>query len=98
MAQTLGAVRSADFILHIVDLSSMNRQLAPVGNIIDHEIYHYGAARQNYIILANKTDLPAANDNLPITVANFPGVQVLPISALHSDGFKEVKAYVARNL
>lgn len=97
MAQTLGLVRCADFILHIIDLSRM-RKSDVQDQQIDQEIYQYGIARQNYIMLANKTDLPMVKENVARLSAEFPHAQVIPISALYSDGFKEVKAYVARNI
>lgn len=97
MAQTLGLVRCADFILHIIDLSRM-RKSEVQDQQIDQEIYQYGIARQNYIMLANKTDLPMVKENITRLSAEFPHAQVIPISALYSDGFKEVKAYVARNI
>lgn len=97
MAQTLGLVRCADFILHIIDLSRM-RKSEVQDQQIDQEIYQYGIARQNYIMLANKTDLPMVKENVTRLSAEFPHAQVIPISALYSDGFKEVKAYVARNI
>lgn len=101
MAQTLGAVRSANFILHIVDLSRMNSPLidnSVCSGTIDQEIYWYGMTKMNYIILANKIDIPNAQENLHKATAAFPKATVLPISALHNDGFKEVKAFVARNI
>ncbi len=97
MAQTLGLVRCADFILHIIDLSRMRKNEVQ-NQQIDQEIYQYGIARQNYIMLANKTDLPMVKENITRLSAEFPHAQVIPISALYSDGFKEVKAYVARNI
>lgn len=97
MAQTLGLVRCADFILHIIDLSRMRKNEVQ-DQQIDQEIYQYGIVRQNYIMLANKTDLPMVKENIIRLSAEFPHAQVIPISALYSDGFKEVKAYVARNI
>lgn len=97
MAQTLGLVRCADFILHIIDLSRMRKNEVQ-DQQIDQEIYQYGIARQNYIMLANKTDLPMVKETITRLSAEFPHAQVIPISALYSDGFKEVKAYVARNI
>lgn len=101
MAQTLGAVRSANFILHILDLSRMNcplisNSLSP--GTIDEEIYYYGITKMNYIILANKIDLPSAQENLEKIATIFPKATVLPVSALYNNGFKEVKAFVARSI
>lgn len=98
MAQTLGLVRCADFIMHVIDLSRMRKSEVPGNNQIDQEIYQYGTVRQNYIMLANKTDLPMVKESITRLTAEFPQAQIIPISALYSDGFKEVKAYVARNI
>ena len=100
MAQTLTVIRSADFILHIVDLERNIRQDNPGSllGVIDQEIYQYGITRMNYIILANKIDLPAAKENLQKTIVGFPRATVLPVSALYTNGFKEVKAFVSRNI
>lgn len=101
MAQTLGAVRSANFILHILDLSRMNYPLISNSlsiSTIDKEIYYYGITKMNYIILANKIDLPSAQENLEKVATTFPKATVLPVSALYNNGFKEVKAFVARNI
>jgi len=94
MAQTLKLLRYADYIIHIVDLSTVNKE----PHSIDMEIYNYGIARQNYLMLANKIDLPSAKENLGRLSAQFPQTSVLPISALYNLGFKEVRAYVARNV
>lgn len=98
MAYTLSAVRSADFVIHIVDLSRFTSDTSLSQSGIDYEIYHYGISRRNYIILANKTDLPVAASNVTKVVSDFAQAHVIPISALHLSGFKEVKAYVARNV
>lgn len=98
MAQTIGLLRSADFILHIIDLSLMNKEYAANKASIDYEFYNYGIARNTYILLGNKFDLGSAKDNLPRLTSVFSKAIVVPISALYSQGFREVKAYVARNI
>ena len=94
MAQTLKLLRYADFIIHIVDLSAVSKE----PNTIDTEIYSYGVVRQNYIMLANKIDMPMAKGNICRLEAFYPKATVLPVSALYNLGFKEVKACVARNV
>lgn len=94
MAQTLKLLRYADYIIHIVDLSTVEKEQ----HTIDIEIYNYGVARQNYIMLANKVDLPAAKENLHRLSALFPQASIMPVSAIYNLGFKEVRAYVARNV
>nr|WP_092067843.1 GTPase domain-containing protein [Dendrosporobacter quercicolus]NSL46807.1 GTPase domain-containing protein [Dendrosporobacter quercicolus DSM 1736]SDL64598.1 50S ribosome-binding GTPase [Dendrosporobacter quercicolus] len=98
MAQTIGFMRSADFILHIVDLSLLTKDYLNNTGSIDHHLYDYGVSRHNYLLLANKIDLPGARDNLSRLTAAFVQACIIPVSALHSHGFKEVKAYVSRNI
>jgi len=54
--------------------------------------------RNSYTILANKIDLPSAQDNMTKLAYLFPKAHAIPVSALLSQGFKEVKACVARNI
>jgi predicted GTPase len=98
MAQTLSLIRGSDFIVHIVDLSRISDASLTSEADIDREIYRYGVARDRYILLANKLDLPAARANIPRLAAAFSQTTVVPISALHSQGFTEVKAFVANNV
>lgn len=98
MAQTLSLLRCADFIFHIVDVSGITKEYLNNPNMIDHEIYNYGIVRTRYTILANKIDLPSAQSNLTKLTYLFPKANAIPVSALLSQGFKEVKACVARNL
>ena len=95
MSQTLNLLRSADYILHIIDAASLGSN-SP--STIDQEIYNYGMVRKCYSILANKMDLPAANSNLTTLTRLFPQGDIIPVSSLFSQGFKEVKACVARNI
>lgn len=98
MAQTLNFLRSADFVFHIVDLSLAGGDMIKSSNNIDMEIYNYGTVRANYVLLANKFDLQSARANIGKISVVYPNANIIPISALHSQGFKEVKAYVARNV
>ena len=50
------------------------------------------------LFLANKTDIPYAKDNLTKLSCIFPKATIIPISALLSQGLKEVKSCVARNI
>jgi len=98
MSQTLSVLRSVDFIFHIVDASCLATANIATRNTIDHELYHYGILRNGYTILANKIDVPAAKQNMPQLHSLFPRANIIPISALLSQGFKEVKSCVARNI
>lgn len=99
MAQTISLLRSADFIIHVLDLSAIQEQYAKDRQYnIDYEIYNYGLARRNYLILANKTDLLPAKQQLGVIPSYFPQAGIVPVSALFSQGFKEVKEHVVRNI
>ena len=94
MAQTLKLLRQTDYIIHIIDISLPH----PEEYGIDREIYSYGLARRNYVMLANKIDLSSARENIARISSSFPKVPIIPVSALYNLGFKEVKAHVARNI
>jgi GTPase Era involved in 16S rRNA processing len=98
MAQTLSLMRCCDFIIHIVDLSAVTDASLNNEANIDREIYNYGIARNRYILLANKTDLPLSRQNLGKLTAAFGQTAVIPVSALYGQGFQEVKTYVANNV
>lgn len=97
MAQTLRLLRSVDLILHVIDLSLVNKDFASQASI-DYEFYNYGMIGKAYLVLGNKYDLSAAKCNLSRLSAAFPHANIVPISALYSQGFREVKACVARNI
>lgn len=98
MAQTLKSLRFADYIFHVVDMVYwLNHPFSATGNI-DYEIYQYGLARNAYTILANKIDIPLAREQTAKVDAAFPKAKIIPISAMLSAGFKEVKACVARSI
>lgn len=98
MAQTLGLIRSSDFIIHIIDLTTVSDSYLSSPTCIDREIYNYGVARNRYIMLANKIDLAAGKTQLARLSGEFPQAVILPVSALHTQGFQAVKAYVAHNV
>ena len=98
MAQTLSLLRCADYIFHIVDISSIAKESLTNANTIDHEIYNYGMLRNCYTLLGNKVDLPSAKDNAAKLGCLFPKANAILVSALLGQGFKEVKTCVARNI
>jgi len=98
MAQTLSLLRSADFIFHIIDVSCISKEYLNNPSSIDHEIYNYGIVRNCYMLLANKIDLPSATGNIEKLTSLFPKASIIPVSALRSQGFKEVKNCVAHNI
>lgn len=97
MAQTLRLMRTANLILHMIDVSQRSDVLYKE-ETIDREIYHYGITRKFYIIIANKMDLPIAKQGLGQLKSSFPSALIVPVSALYNHGLGEVKSYVACNI
>jgi len=97
MAQTLAAVRDADLILHLVDAAKAGERgvLHAVGDV-DYQVAQFAQMRDAYAILANKVDLPNADVGVEKIRQEFSGHVIIPISALHRRGFKEVKRFVWR--
>lgn len=99
MAQTLSTVRDARVILHLIDAARAGAAgtVAALGEV-DYQVAQFAQIRGGYAILANKMDLPRAEEGLRAIRREFPGHTVLPISALHRHGFREVRRFVWRHL
>lgn len=99
IAQTLGAIREADLILHLVDAAAVGRTDAPSAlGEVDYQVAQFAQLRSGYAVLANKMDLPGAATGLERLKLELPGHAVFPISALYKRGFREVKGFVQRYL
>lgn len=96
MAQTLGAVRRADVILHVVDVGDFIGDRERGTEEVDKQIAEYASLKGGYVILANKMDLPGAAGGLQTVMDEYIGRQVIPVSVLQKKGFVEVKAFVWR--
>lgn len=103
MAKTLEALLSSSFVLHLVDAYEIGRSgqgltnsgaLLGPWNELDEQLARFGAQKQGYLVLANKMDLPGADDGFRRLKERLSGQTVLPISALHGTGFREVKQHV----
>jgi len=97
MAQTLEELRRADCILHMVDASEIAKQgsLRELGEL-DMQIAELGEGKHGYLCLANKVDLPEGQKGYRMLQKEMKGLNLLPISALHRLGFREVKEHVWR--
>ena len=95
MAQTLGRLRTADIILHIIDASKVGEAGAveAMGEV-DLQIARYAPFRGPYGILANKMDLAWSRAGLARIAERFPGHRIIPISALERRGFREVRGFI----
>lgn len=98
-AQTLRRLMQSNLILHLVDAARVGSAGAreALGEV-DYQISRYAPLRGAYAVLANKIDLPRAGEGVKAICREFSGHLVLPISALHKKGFREVEAFVWRNI
>ncbi len=99
MAQTIGALLRADVVLHVIDAARVGEDGPALGlGRIDYEVARYARLRPQYLILANKMDLPEADRGLGVIREAFGRDRVMPVSALTMRGFREVRAGVRRLL
>lgn len=99
MAAALRAVYEADLVLHLVDASRVGDAAAPeAAGEVDQQLARFARFKAGYVILANKMDLPGADAGLRTIRQLFPGEYVIPMSALRSAGFDEVRSFVRRHL
>lgn len=93
--QTLEALEKADLILHIVDIENISTKICE----IDKQLIKYGSTKQGYVLLVNKIDLSNDWKNEIHNLKNvFKNTYIIPISALTSIGFKEVRKFVHKLL
>jgi GTP-binding protein len=71
----------------IEDLQNLRREI---------DLYDSRLSQRPWYIVANKMDLPAAEENLSALQKRFPGIEVVPISAAESEGLLELKNHLKR--
>lgn len=99
MVLSIQALRGASLVLHMLDAAAIGESKGGTAlNELDHQVARYASSRGAYAVLANKIDLPWARTGLLHIVEEFASYRVIPISALERRGFREVKAFVWRNL
>ncbi|TDY50593.1 50S ribosome-binding GTPase [Alicyclobacillus sacchari] len=100
MGQTLRALVAAKGVLHVVDAAAVGRALtlSQTGpfHTLDEQMVAIGKTKGQYLILANKMDLPLAKDGYRWLTEHCGPIRVLPVSAREGSGFHEVKRYVWR--
>lgn len=80
-------------ILHIIDMSgSEARDPIEDYKIINNELKNYSTklSNKNQLVVANKMDLPNADDNLKLFKKAFPKLEVIEISALNNIGIDKL--------
>jgi hypothetical protein len=103
MAQTLQVMADAPLLIHVVDASSLGwtgkhagMETADAWDQLDEQVSRFGVRQPGYLILANKMDLPGAKMGYQRLRQRFTKQRVIPISAMHNMGFREVKQHVWR--
>ena len=85
-------------LAHVLDMGAFEgRNPIEDFEIIRNEISKYNdkLARKPFIVIANKMDLVAANNNLKLFKEKYPNVIVCPISALNNNGLEECMLQIA---
>jgi GTPase len=67
----------------IEDLQSLRREI---------DLYDPTLSQRPWFVVANKMDLPNAQENLTALQARFPSVEIVPVSAAKGEGIEELKA------
>ncbi len=99
ISQTLSLIRESDVILHIIDASAAEHKDLPTSmGQVDYQIAQFAQLKRGYAILANKMDLPGAEQGFTKIKQEFSGNVIFPVSALFKRGFKEVKIFVVNNI
>lgn len=62
------------------------------------KLYSDELAKRTWIIVANKMDLPGAEENLEILKDRFKRVKILPVSANEGTGLDKLVAYLEKNI
>ena len=88
-------------IAHVLDMGAEEGR-NPIDDykIIENEIKKYGQGLENkkVIVIANKMDLPSAQENLNKFKKEYPNLEVIAISAFNLDGIEELIIKIADEL
>ncbi len=88
-------------LIFVVDVAG-SEERSPVEDIqtLRKEIDLYDATltKRPWFIVANKMDLPNADENLSILRKRFPKIDIVPISAAKGEGIDELKKKLAESL
>lgn len=103
MAQTLRQMLDAKVVLHIIDAAALGQALRRSSkekayrlDALDAQMLALTRLKSTYVILANKMDLPEANEGYKWLKRELSGERIVPISAREGTGFREVKRHVWR--
>ena len=88
-------------LLFVVDAAGSEGR-APVEDIAtlrtEIKLYSDELSKRSWTIIANKTDLPEAEENIARLKERFKKIKVIPISANEGDGMDKLKSYLAEKI
>ncbi len=96
--QFLKHIERTRLILHVVDMGSFEyRDPIEDYRIINNELEEYGLGliERRQLVVANKMDLPNAQENLAKFKAEFPDAEIIEVSALTQTGLDKLTARTA---
>ena len=71
----------------VEDLQNLRREI---------DLYDSRLSQRPWYIIANKMDLPGADENLRALQQRFPGIEIVPISAARSEGLSDLTNHLKR--
>lgn len=85
--------------MHMMDAAAVGAgdAVTAIGEV-DYQVAQFAQMRGGYLLVANKMDLPSSQDGLARLQDEFGGHPVAPVSALHKQGFQEVRTFVRRHI
>jgi len=80
-------------LLFVVDMTGLEHDPAEAVQTLRKEVKLYSEelAQRPWVIIANKMDVPEAEEQLKALRLRFPKVEIIPISAAEGDGIPELK-------
>lgn len=103
VAQTLSMLMEADIVVHVLDAHFVGSRVGDgvratfsAVHAVDSLVTQVAGRRSDYLILANKMDLPSAKAGYRFLCKQFSKQRVFPVSALYGTGLREVKQHVWR--
>jgi GTP-binding protein len=88
-------------LLFVVDAAGSEAR-DPVSDIetlrTEVKLYRDELAKRSWCIIANKTDLPAAAENIQRLKERFKRIKIFPISANEGDGMEKLRAFLSEKI
>lgn len=95
--QFLRHIMRCQLLLFVVDTAGSEGR-SPIDDIeklrTEISLYDKILAQQDWIIIANKTDLDEAKENIELLQDRYPKIKIIPISAQKGEGMDSFKSYL----